>query len=504
MRSREVESTALTQAPRVHVYDAPLSTEMLIQFFFTCTVRHQSCTYVKCVRCRDASPGFGGMRGQILTVHKWSIFMRPAALAAILASTTILSGCAGTIAGVSLSSLSSFAGFASTLFTGADLGEHAASLLTGKDCRFSEGLMRDDRDVCEEPGSLATRDDFHGIFVERIDTDGTIIYAAPKYMVAGVGAGENENNPDVVWAQIKAQKVVEEGERQLARAESNLQINVAALASGSLSPESLGFLPSGVAVAGEDVDGETASQTATRPRPIANAAQSAPSDRDSGEPVAAAPTELDQPALDERSFTASLQFAGATGQGGPFIPATTNSTPVVSTLVNGEPIVVMRIGPVMNAVASAPSEHFSALPLEPISAPQSPSFVTQTSDATSPQAIISSIPKAPKIVPVPVAPAPEFVDAAPSKPVSRPRNKPNTTEIAAATPKPAKPKETAAAPVVSAREEDDVYRPPSQEVFDSPAPDLTAPQPAPVAAPEDDSETAATSGPAPLVPLPQP
>ena len=94
--------------------------------------------------------------------------MRPVALAGILASTTILGGCAGTIAGVSLSSISSFAGFASTLFTGADLGEHAVSIVTGKDCRFSEGLMREDRDVCEEPGSPATRDDFHGIFVERI------------------------------------------------------------------------------------------------------------------------------------------------------------------------------------------------------------------------------------------------------------------------------------------------------------------------------------------------
>ena len=50
--------------------------------------------------------------------------MRSSAIAAILASTTVLSGCAGTIAGVSLSSISSFAGFASTLFTGADLGEH--------------------------------------------------------------------------------------------------------------------------------------------------------------------------------------------------------------------------------------------------------------------------------------------------------------------------------------------------------------------------------------------
>jgi hypothetical protein len=114
--------------------------------------------------------------------------MRLVALVGVLASTTILSGCAGTVAGVSLSSISSFAGFASTLFTGADLGEHAVSMVTGKDCRFSEGLMRADRDICEEPGSAATRADFHGIFVDRIEEDGTVVYAAPKYMSASVGA----------------------------------------------------------------------------------------------------------------------------------------------------------------------------------------------------------------------------------------------------------------------------------------------------------------------------
>jgi hypothetical protein len=106
--------------------------------------------------------------------------MRLVALTAVLASTTILGGCAGTIAGVSLSSISSFAGFASTIFTGADLGEHAVSLVTGKDCRFSEGLQREDRDICEEPGSAATLKDFHGIFVDCIEADGTVVYAAPK------------------------------------------------------------------------------------------------------------------------------------------------------------------------------------------------------------------------------------------------------------------------------------------------------------------------------------
>jgi hypothetical protein len=199
--------------------------------------------------------------------------MRPVALAGILASTTILSGCAATVGGISLSSISSFAGFASTLFTGADLGEHAVSLVSGKDCRFSEGLMRADRDVCEEPGSAATRDDFHGIFVERIDEDGTVIYAAPKYMSASVGAGENENNPDVIWAEIKAQKAVEENERQLARANAAQTIDVASLAGGSLSAQSLAFMPAGTTTEADIADGDTASQTASTPRPVMNAAK---------------------------------------------------------------------------------------------------------------------------------------------------------------------------------------------------------------------------------------
>ncbi|MEQ1851261.1 MAG: hypothetical protein ABMA01_06680, partial [Chthoniobacteraceae bacterium] len=50
---------------------------------------------------------------------------------------------------------------------------------------------------------------------------------------------------------------------------------------------------------------------------------------------------------------ASMHIANATGAGGPFIAATTNATPVVSTLVNGEPVLVMRIGPVISPLAVA-------------------------------------------------------------------------------------------------------------------------------------------------------
>lgn len=461
--------------------------------------------------------------------------MRPVALAGILASTTMLGGCAGTIAGVSLSSISSFAGLASTLFTGADLGEHAASIVTGKDCRFSEGLLREDRDVCEEPGSLATRDDFHGIFVERIDADGTVIYAAPKYMPAAVGAGENENNPDAIWAQIKTQKAKEEGERQLARAKASQSIDVAALATGSLSSESLAFLPA--AAAAELADGDTASQTATtRSRPVVNAAKRAP--REGKAPAVELP--LDQPAIDEAALTAPLKAAKENGQGGPLISTTTTSAPVVSKLVNGEPVVILRLGPIFGGVAPS-AETTSAAPSEFAAEETTPTVValpaasraprTTRASAPSPLAILDQSRHAPTpVVETPASP-PQMIS-------SRPRTKPNAAEIAAAEEK-AREEARAEAEAEAERKaarlarkraqevaanQADVYRPPVRDAAPSSEPDLM-PAAAPAETPSDlaaapavsepiatyvptqtTSEPAApaTAGPAPLYPLAQP
>jgi hypothetical protein len=327
--------------------------------------------------------------------------MRTVALAGILVSTTILSGCAGTVAGVSLSSISSFAGFASTLFTGADLGEHAVSLVTGKDCRFSEGLVRADRDICEERGSAATRGDFHGIFVERIDADGTVVYAAPKYMPVNMAAGENETGTDAIWTEIKTAKAKEETERQLARANAAQQIDVAALATTSVSSESLAFMPTN----GSDIiDGDTASQTAQRPRStVINAAGAAPA-KATKQAVQTTATDTDQPALDATTFAAATPMSD-TGSGGPLIATATGSVPVSSKLINGEPVVILRIRPAMTAAASvAPVETAVALPTyvptEEI-APKALPTVTKLAEkpATvkprSPQMIITDVPVRP-------------------------------------------------------------------------------------------------------------
>jgi hypothetical protein len=424
--------------------------------------------------------------------------MRSVALVGILASTTILSGCAGTVAGVSFSSISSFAGFASTLFTGADLGEHAVSLVTGKDCRFSEGLVRADRDICEERGSAATRDDFHGIFIERVDADGTVVYAAPKYMPARVGAGENENDPDQIWAQIKAAKAQEEGERQLARAEAAQQIDVAALATGSVSSDSLAFLPA------DSADGDTASQTAQRPRAVVNASAKREAPPMTASP---APADTDQPAIDVTSFTST---ARSTGEGGPLIP-TSGSTPVSSRLINGEPVVILRLRPMMSAAQSAAIETAVAmpteLPVEEISLPSSPpaKFAGRPStSARSPQAILTDVPPArPSLPATTTTRVAQVESAAAVPPPARPRTKP-----AEVTPAVAKP-----AAATATRKPTEAFKPqlaPEDAAFDAQAPvqvpaDVPAAptEPAPTAAAAFAEPPAAEPAPSPLIPMQQ-
>jgi hypothetical protein len=83
----------------------------------------------------------------------------------VSAAALALSGCAAPIIGtLTLSQLSTIVGGVSTLTTGKGLADHALSLLTGKDCSITEGILRKDRKICEEPGSLATREDFKGVF----------------------------------------------------------------------------------------------------------------------------------------------------------------------------------------------------------------------------------------------------------------------------------------------------------------------------------------------------
>jgi hypothetical protein len=91
--------------------------------------------------------------------------MRFRTLVLVSAAALAVSGCAAPIIGaLTLGQLSTIAGGISTLTTGKGLADHALSLLTGKDCSIAEGILRKDRKVCEVRGSLATKDDFKGVF----------------------------------------------------------------------------------------------------------------------------------------------------------------------------------------------------------------------------------------------------------------------------------------------------------------------------------------------------
>ena len=75
-------------------------------------------------------------------------------LASLLAAVGLgVSGCA---AGV-------VADAASMGASGKSLTDHTLDAATGKDCRLIAGATRADRDVCEAPGSAATKRDFKGL-----------------------------------------------------------------------------------------------------------------------------------------------------------------------------------------------------------------------------------------------------------------------------------------------------------------------------------------------------
>ena len=76
----------------------------------------------------------------------------------------MLSACAAPIVGgLTLNELSSVSSVATSGLSGKSLTEMAMDLVTGKDCRIMESLMRDERKLCEERNSPATYDDFKGV-----------------------------------------------------------------------------------------------------------------------------------------------------------------------------------------------------------------------------------------------------------------------------------------------------------------------------------------------------
>jgi len=102
-----------------------------------------------------------------------------------------LSGCATAVVGsITLGQISTAAGIASVGTTGKGLQDHALSAVTGQDCRLLEGIVRTNRQICEEPGSPATEEDFPGVVVmlmgPREGEEGS--EAGPQVLYAGLAS----------------------------------------------------------------------------------------------------------------------------------------------------------------------------------------------------------------------------------------------------------------------------------------------------------------------------
>ena len=101
------------------------------------------------------------VRSRVITVMK----IVPAAL--------LLSGCATPVLGaLTLNHIITTASVVTTAASGKGVGDLALDAVTGKDCRMLESTLRNDRELCEDTDSPATRRDFKGLssvaaFMER-------------------------------------------------------------------------------------------------------------------------------------------------------------------------------------------------------------------------------------------------------------------------------------------------------------------------------------------------
>ena len=100
------------------------------------------------------------------------------------------------VAGIPLSQIATGIGIASFATTGKGLGEHGLDVVTGKDCRILDSLMRDERELCEERNSPPTQEDFRGVFVwleeqmEDAPRPPKVMVAATERQLAGGPVGK--------------------------------------------------------------------------------------------------------------------------------------------------------------------------------------------------------------------------------------------------------------------------------------------------------------------------
>ena len=97
--------------------------------------------------------------------HRRVAIWRNAGIAAVLVGGLGLGGCAVPFVAGTLTLWDAVTGVSliATAITGKGTNEHALSLVMNEDCRFVDGLLSADRDICEPYGSAATEGDFRGL-----------------------------------------------------------------------------------------------------------------------------------------------------------------------------------------------------------------------------------------------------------------------------------------------------------------------------------------------------
>jgi hypothetical protein len=138
-----------------------------------------------------------------------------------------LAGCAAPmVAGLTAAQVFSIAGLSATIMTGRDITEHAVSLVTGKDCRFLETLLRNGRSFCEEPNTVATKDDFHGV-IALLDKD--------KTADEGTKVAAATLDPEVLGFAPVDRRAAEDFSLEIARKQNAATVEASMLSFGMLS-----------------------------------------------------------------------------------------------------------------------------------------------------------------------------------------------------------------------------------------------------------------------------
>lgn len=135
-------------------------------------------------------------------------------IATVAVSLAGLGGCAAPIvAGLTAAQVFTIAGISATIMTGRDLTEHAVSLVTGKDCRFLETLLRNGRSFCETPNTIATKDDFHGV-IALLET---------KEPEGGASVAAASLDPQVLGFAPVDRRAAEDFSLEIARRDANVE-----------------------------------------------------------------------------------------------------------------------------------------------------------------------------------------------------------------------------------------------------------------------------------------